>query len=166
MHPGWERDASASPALLHLGPRHWEPSGAMHVENQSRQGRVGAAAGAGSLGGVVSGWGSPQQQCLRICRQPFFLLGVCRNRVCSITGFSERQRVRAPTHAAAPCPQTSPALGHGTQVLSSPLAQNPQAGRQAGTPSPQMSLKRFGERLIPSLLNAWKVLMLNLYRHN
>lgn len=56
MHPGWERDASASPALLHLGPRHREPSGAMHVENQSRQGRVGAATSAGSLGGGNCLW--------------------------------------------------------------------------------------------------------------
>lgn len=36
---------------------------------------------------------------------------------------------------------------------------------QAGALLPEISLKRFRE-LIPSLLNAWKLLTLNLYRHN
>lgn len=65
--------------------------------------------------------------------------------------------------AQPPCvPSLSRTQARDTSLILHPCLQT--CG-QAGTPLPEMSLKRFRE-LIPSLLNAWKLLTLNLYRHN
>lgn len=114
-----------------------------------------------ALGGV-SGCSSPRLWGSQIYRQPLFLLGICSDRVCSITLVFGRQRVPVLTRAAALHPEPLPLSGTGHKFYPQPCLQT--CG-QADTPLPEMSLKRFRE-LIPSLLNAWKLLTLNLYRHN
>ena len=121
------------------GPRTWKSS----------PGRAGS-----ELPPVLAAWRGvwpqqPRQQGSHICRQPLFLLGICSDRVCSITQFFERQRVRAPTRAAAPHPEASPALRHGTQVLSSPPSRNPQAGRRSFTTNESETVRRRSNSLLP-----------------
>lgn len=158
MHPGWERGASASPALPHLDPRDQEPSGVMHVENQPQRGQAQSSLQRRQLGGVSSR-GSSQQQGSRICRQPFSSLASAVTKFAPSLRFFESEGVCA--HLRIPKPR--PRSGTGHKFYPHPRLET---CRQAGAPSPQMSLKRFREQLIPSLLNAWKLLTLNLYRHN
>lgn len=65
-------------------------------------------------------------------------------------------------HPATLHPEPLPHSGTGHKFYPHPCLQT--CG-QAGTPLAEISLKRFRE-LIPTLLNAWKLLTLNLYRHN
>lgn len=152
--------AGVAPALHYSWPQGPKPSGVTHMEKQPTHSRLTVTSSAGTWGclwlqqPVAAGLTGLQAA-------PFPPWHLQRLSLPHHSGFWEAQGACAPPHSV-PASRASPALRHGTQVLSSPRLQT--CG-QAGTPLPEMSLKRFRE-LIPSLLNAWKLLMLNLYRHN
>lgn len=162
MHPGWEHDASARPVLLHLGPRDQEPSGAMHMENQPRQDRFRTASGAGSLGGSLA-MAAHGSRAHISSSSPFSSLTSAVTEFAPSLSFLRGRGCVCPPAQPPHIPEPLPHSGTGHKFYPHPRLET---RRQAGAPSPQMSLKWFGEGLIPSLLNAWKLLTLNLYRHN
>lgn len=132
------------------------------MEKQPRQGRLRAASGAGSLEGCLAAAAHGSKAHVSAGSPFSFLASAVTEFAPSLSFLRGRGCVRPPAQPPhIPKPLLLSGMGH--NFYSHPRLET---RRQAGAPSPQMSLKRFGEGLIPSFLNAWKLLTLNLYRHN
>jgi len=132
------------------------------VENQPRQGRLRAVSGAGSLGWSLAAEAHSSRAHLP-AGSPFSSSTSAVTEFAPSISFLRGRACVPPPAQPSRIPEPLPLSGTGHKFYPHPRLES---RRQAGTPSPQMSLKWFTEGLIPSLLNAWKLLTLNLYRHN
>lgn len=144
-----------------VGPGTKSPGGPRTWKKQPRQGRLRAASSAGSLRGSLVAAVHGHNAHIS-AGSPFSSLAAAVIEFApSLSFLRDRGYAHPPAEPSRiPEPLLHPGVGH--KFYPHPRLKT---RSQADASSPQMSLKWF-RGLIPSLLNAWKLLTLNLYRHN